>query len=286
MRLGPPHRSGRRTKRATRCLPIWQWLARPQRASQQLCGVRMGVRRSALSARRWQPRLGTHPRHREWRRRLQPRRSSAVHLWAVSAQTAATPRQQLLALRVEYRRRACLTRSAFWLTRYERHLILPPNFDSHAGTCSACRVRCLDRSAVDTGTELESPSGAPPGYDCGSRKGTRPARQVDWRAPAERAAHSGERVATRVARVSVARTTSVRMRPSARRPVRGMCLEFCRALGRCRCVRASARAMVCGALHAAVVAAIEVARRAIAPYERARAPTGAYARPGCHVGYC
>ena len=130
---------------------------------------------------------------------------------------------------------------------------------------SACRLRCLDRSAVDTGAEFESPSGAPLGYDRGSPVGEMLPGPAEPRALVERVAQSGERVATRVARVSVARTTSVRMRPSARRPVRGMCLEFCRALGRCRCVRARARAMVCGALHAAVVVAIAVARCAIAP---------------------
>jgi hypothetical protein len=47
--------------------------------------------------------------------------------------------------------------------------------------------------------------------------------------------------------------------------VRGLCLEFCRDPGRCRCVRARARAGPCGALHAAAEVAIEVARRAIAP---------------------
>ena len=62
--------------------------------------------------------------------------ASLIHhpLYVVSAQTAATARQQLLAGRVEYRRRACMTRSAFWLARCMRHLILPPNFDSRAGT--------------------------------------------------------------------------------------------------------------------------------------------------------
>ena len=69
--------------------------------------------------------------------------------------------------------------------------------------------------------------------------------------------------------------------------------EYCCDLGRCRCVRANARVMVCGALHAAVVVTIEVARRAIAPMSAQphtthsrRAPTGAYATPGCHVGCC
>ena len=57
----------------------------------------------------------------------------------------------------------------------------------------------------------------------------------------------------------------VRTHAIARRAVRGVCFEFCRDLGRFRCVRAISLAVVCGALHAAVVVAIEVARGAIAP---------------------
>ena len=53
--------------------------------------------------------------------------------------------------------------------------------------------------------------------------------------------------------------------------MRGLCAEFCRDLGRCRCVRARARTEPCGALLAAAEVAIEVARRAIAPMSVARA---------------
>ena len=49
------------------------------------------------------------------------------------------------------------------------------------------------------------------------------------------------------------------------RPVRGLCFEFGRDPGRCRCVSASARAVPCGSLLAAAEVAIKVARRAIAP---------------------
>lgn len=34
------------------------------------------------------------------------------------------------------------------------------------GVVSECRLRCLDRSAVDTRAKFASPSGAPPGYVC------------------------------------------------------------------------------------------------------------------------
>ena len=81
------------------------------------------------------------------------------------------------------------------------------------GVVSACRLRCLDRSAVDTGTEFESPSGAPPGYDCGSPIGEVLPWPAEPRAPVEGFAHSGERVARRAARVSVAHTTSARAQP-------------------------------------------------------------------------
>ena len=79
------------------------------------------------------------------------------------------------------------------------------------GVVSACRLRCLDRSAVDTGTEFESPSGAPPGYDCGSPIGEALPWPAEPRAPVEGFAHSGERVARRAAHVSVVLTTSARM---------------------------------------------------------------------------
>ena len=76
------------------------------------------------------------------------------------------------------------------------------------GVVSACRLRCLDRSAVDTRAEFESPSGAPPGYVCCSLVGLALFGPAEQQAPLERVAHGGERVATRAARVSVARTTS------------------------------------------------------------------------------
>ena len=76
----------------------------------------------------------------------------------------------------------------------------------------ACRLRCLDHPVVDTGAEFASPSGAPLGYDRGSPVGEVVPGPVEPRAPVERIAHGGERVATRVARVSVARTTSARAR--------------------------------------------------------------------------
>ena len=76
----------------------------------------------------------------------------------------------------------------------------------------ACRLRCLDHPVVDTRAEFASPSGAPLGYDRGSPVGEVIPGPVEPRAPVERIAHGGERVATRVARVSVARTTSARAR--------------------------------------------------------------------------
>ena len=65
---------------------------------------------------------------------------------------------------------------------------------------------------VDTGAEFESPSGAPLGYDRGSLVGEVLPGPAEPRAPAERTTYGGERVAQRVARVSVARTTSARAR--------------------------------------------------------------------------
>ena len=76
------------------------------------------------------------------------------------------------------------------------------------GVVSTCRLRCLDRSAVDTRAEFESPSGAPPGYVCCSLVDLALFGPAEQQAPLERVAHGGERVATRAARVSVARTTS------------------------------------------------------------------------------
>ena len=90
---------------------------------------------------------------------------------------------------------------------------------------SACRLRCLDRSAVDTGAEFESPSGAPLGYDRGSPVGEMLPGPAEPRALVERVAQSGERVATRVARVSICAHV-VRTCTIARRPVRGLCFEF------------------------------------------------------------
>jgi hypothetical protein len=57
----------------------------------------------------------------------------------------------------------------------------------------------------------------------------------------------------------------VRTRAVARRPVRGLCFEFCHDPRRFRCMRVSAHAALCCALLAVAVLAIEVARRAIAP---------------------
>ena len=79
-------------------------------------------------------------------------------------------------------------------------------------------------------------------------------------------AHHVRRRARRAARCSRERRAhDVRTCEVASRPVRGLCLEFCRDSGCCRCVRARTRVVPCGALLAAVEVAIEVARRAIAP---------------------
>ena len=73
----------------------------------------------------------------------------------------------------------------------------------------ACRLRCLDHPVVDTRAEFASPSGAPLGYDRGSPVGEVIPGPVEPRAPVERVSQSGERVATRVARVYI----SVRLLP-------------------------------------------------------------------------
>ena len=75
---------------------------------------------------------------------------------------------------------------------------------------TAFRLQCLDHPVVDTGVEFESPSGAPLGYDCGSPIDEARAGLAAPRTPVERRAQSGERVATHVALVSIARTTSAR----------------------------------------------------------------------------
>ena len=59
------------------------------------------------------------------------------------------------------------------------------------GVVSACRLRCLDRSAVDTRAEFESPSGAPPGYVCCSLVGLALFGPAEQQAPLERVAHGG-----------------------------------------------------------------------------------------------
>ena len=59
----------------------------------------------------------------------------------------------------------------------------------------ACRLRCLDRPAVDTGAAFASPSGAPLGYHCGSPVGEVLSGPAELRAPVERRAQSAERVA-------------------------------------------------------------------------------------------
>ena len=56
------------------------------------------------------------------------------------------------------------------------------------GVVSACCLRCLDRSAVDTGAEFASPSGAPLGYDCYNSFKLCQWQLLDRPAAAERAA--------------------------------------------------------------------------------------------------
>ena len=108
---------------------------------------------------------------------------------------------------------------------------------------------------VDTGAEFASPSGAPLGYDSGSRVGEVLPGPVEPRAPVERISQSSERVATHSARMSMS-AHNVCMHAVARRPVRGLCLEFRCDPRRRRSVRLSARAEGCGALHAADEVAI------------------------------
>ena len=57
--------------------------------------------------------------------------------------------------------------------------------------CASGRLRCLDHPVVDTGAEFASPSGAPPGYHCGSPIGEALPGLAEQRALVERIAQSG-----------------------------------------------------------------------------------------------
>ena len=80
----------------------------------------------------------------------------------------------------------------------------------------ACLLRCLDRPAVDTGAAFASPSGAPLGYDRCSPIGEILPGPAEPRTPVER-----ERVAKRVARVSVAGRVRTTSRPVPTAPESG-----------------------------------------------------------------